>query len=368
MIKFGVVHPMHSLAQALSSAAPDGCVIRKLAVVGFFDGTHVGGSFARGAMRLGINTRMFDVAKARGGNRWLRALWWRIADRRPLYLERFCANIVDECRKSPPQVLIATGAVLTRESLLGLRAMNIRCLNYSTDDPWNPQLSARWHLRALPAYDFVFTTRRSNIEDLRRLGCREVHYLPFAYDEGLFTLRAASSDAPVYDVVYVGTADRDRVEFMTRFLRSGLLTGLVGGYWERCRATRDHALGRMSPAELWRLTAAAKVNLCLIRRANRDGHVMRSFEIAAMGGCMLAEDTLEHREIFGEDGQCVVYFRTPEQAAHHARRLQANESERARLSSAIRKRITEGRNTYRDRLIQMLETATKTEDSKKVAQ
>jgi len=32
------------------------------------------------------------------------------------------------------------------------------------------------------------------------------------------------------------------------------------------------------------LTAAAKVNLCLMRRANRDGHVMRSFEIAGSLG------------------------------------------------------------------------------------
>ena len=53
---------------------------------------------------------------------------------------------------------------------------------------------------------------------------------------------------------------------------------------------------------------AAKVNLCLVRRAKRDGHVMRSFEIAAVGGCMLAQDTDEHREIFGPEGEAVRLF------------------------------------------------------------
>ena len=59
---------------------------------------------------------------------------------------------------------------------------------------------------------------------------------------------------------------------------------------------------------------------------------MRSFEIAALGGCMLAEDTAEHRQIFGPDGQAVVYFRTPEDAAARARALLADDAERARLS------------------------------------
>jgi hypothetical protein len=48
---------------------------------------------------------------------------------------------------------------------------------------------------------------------------------------------------------------------------------------------------------------------CPVRRASRDGHIMRSFEIAAVGGCMLAQDIDEHREIFGSEGEAVVYFR-----------------------------------------------------------
>jgi spore maturation protein CgeB len=42
--------------------------------------------------------------------------------------------------------------------------------------------------------------------------------------------------------------------------------------------------------------------------SSRDGHIKRSFEIAAVGGCMLAQDIDEHREIFGSEGEAVVYF------------------------------------------------------------
>jgi spore maturation protein CgeB len=84
---------------------------------------------------------------------------------------------------------------------------------------------------------------------------------------------------------------------------------------------------------------------------------MRSFEIAAVGGCMLAEDTTEHREIFGDDGETVVYFRDPREAGDRAGALLATPAERARLSREVRARISGGANTYRDRLLSILRLA-----------
>ena len=84
---------------------------------------------------------------------------------------------------------------------------------------------------------------------------------------------------------------------------------------------------------------------------------MRSFEIAAAGGCMLAEDTAEHREIFGEDGEAVLYFRNAREAAERASLMLANPAERARLAAAVRTRVAGPKNTYRARLVTMLEAA-----------
>ena len=57
-------------------------------------------------------------------------------------------------------------------------------------------MRAKWYLHALPHYNVVFTPRRSNIEDMLQLGCREVRYLPFGYDEFLFdsSLGRATAD------------------------------------------------------------------------------------------------------------------------------------------------------------------------------
>ena len=327
----------------------------KLAIVGASGGTNIGASLQRAALGAGHEVLFFDAARAHAGPRALRSLAWRIA-RRPLRLRSFSRAVVDGCRAgTAPRILIATGAAaLTAESIARIRSLDVYCVNYSTDDPWSEGHRAAWHLRALPAYHAVCTPRRANTADFAALGCRKVVYLPFGYDESLFPGEAGETAAPAVDVLFVGGADPDRVDFITRFMRHGPPPALVGDYWERHASTRPHALGHKAPGVVAALTRAAKVNLCLVRRSNRDGHVMRSLEMGAIGACILAEDTGEHRKIFGPDGECVCYFRSPEEAALRARSLLADETERRRLGEAVRRRIAAGRHTYGDRLSTMI--------------
>jgi spore maturation protein CgeB len=81
---------------------------------------------------------------------------------------------------------------------------------------------------------------------------------------------------------------------------------------------------------------------------------MRSYEVPAMGACMLLEDTPEHRAIFGEDGAAVVYFDSTDGLLDRVRWLLAHEPERRRLAEAAHRLIVDGHNTYADRLTAML--------------
>ena len=68
-----------------------------------------------------------------------------------------------------------------------------------------------------------------------------------------------------------------------------------------------------------------------MRRANRDGNCMRTFEVPAIGSCMLTEDTEDHRTLFGPEGESVLYFNTIPEMVTKAVWLAGNPSERARL-------------------------------------
>lgn len=333
---------------------------RDLAVVGPVGNTNVSESLLRAATDMGIDARQYDTEPAYHGPRLLRALAWHAAGHRPYRLDDFAmslaASVVAECTR----IMITLGhAPVTAAALGYVHSSGLRSINFSTDDPFNPVHRARWNLAALPHYNVVFTPRRSNIDDLVKLGCRDVRYLPFAYDERLFgnpePNTSADDETGADMVLFVGGADRDRADFFAGYLPSGPRATLVGGYWERYAHTRSLSLGMKSAAEINALTAHAAVNLCLVRRANRDGHVMRSFEIPACAGFMIAEDTTEHRELFGPEGECVLYFTSPQDAAEKAGRALADPSARHRMAAAAHARITSGSHTYRDRLSAMLE-------------
>jgi spore maturation protein CgeB len=72
---------------------------------------------------------------------------------------------------------------------------------------------------------------------------------------------------------------------------------------------------------------------------------------------MLTEDTEDHRELFGAEGEAVLYFNSIPEMAEKAVWLAHNESERARLAAEARRRITSGSHTYADRLTAILRTA-----------
>lgn len=331
---------------------------RGLYIVGNDGGTHVASSFERGAHQLGVPVTLFDIKFAQSSSPLLNTLHWRLRDRRFVKMSAFGARLLASIRRSRPRYLLTTGmSPVSADVLFAAHEMGVICLHYSTDDPWNPTQRSNWFMRALPAYDVVFSARRSNIGDFQALGCASVQYLPFGYDDAIFnpSLPAAAMDDG--KVLFVGGADRDRVTVITQLLAASVPMQLVGGYWDKYRAVRAHSVGHKTPRELISLTRAAAINLCLVRRANRDGHVMRSFEIAALGGCMLVEDTLEHRAIFGPDGECVLYFDLPEQAAGKITMLLADDALRRRLGSAVKAKIVAGGNTYTHRLQTLLTAA-----------
>jgi spore maturation protein CgeB len=84
---------------------------------------------------------------------------------------------------------------------------------------------------------------------------------------------------------------------------------------------------------------------------------MRTFEVPAMGGCLLAERTSDHERLFGRDGECVLYADTPAKAVAQVRRLLDRPAERDRLAAAAQQLIVTGPHAYRDRLAVILGAA-----------
>jgi spore maturation protein CgeB len=333
---------------------------RQLLIVGNDDPIHIGAHLMNAAKAGGISAKLFD-SKLAFDSSWpiMKVNWW-LRGHRPTHLRSFTDQIVASCREVRPRWLLTTGiSPIEPRGLEQIGDLGVARLNFLTDDPWNPVHKTSWFMETLPIYDHVFTPRQANISDLSELGCRRVSHLQFAYAPELHFPESTQSDdeGKVFssDVVFAGGADEERLPYIEALIDSSFRVALYGGYWLRFKSAASHSRGHADPATLRKAISEAKVALCLVRRANRDGHVMRSFELPAMGACMLVEDTEEHREIFGKDSEAVAYFRSILEMVEKTRWLIEHERERNRLALAAHNLIVNGRNTYRDRLISILD-------------
>jgi len=330
----------------------------KLLIVGFAQPGHMGQYLASAAKRLGLDYQIMDAAQAEASSRIVRSFYWRFRSKRPARLEEFGAHVLAASAVMHPKCVLTTGCgQLNRLHVERLRALGATVINYSTDDPWNPKLYAPWFLRALPSYNSVFTPRRANIDDFHRCGLKAVHYLPFGYDADVHCPWPEGRPAAVpSDVLFVGGCDEDRAPLINSLIDVGLDLALFGGYWDRHAKARRHWRGIADQETIRSASAAARICLCLTRRSNRDGHTMRSFEAAAIGGCILAEDTVDHRELFGPDDLAVRYFKTIPELVQQTKHLLADGDARRRLSSQLAERFGRGKHTYADRLTSMLKS------------
>ena len=76
-----------------------------------------------------------------------------------------------------------------------------------------------------------------------------------------------------------------------------------------------------------------------------------------MGGCMVIEDTAEHRTFFGAPDDAVIYARSVADMIEAVRALVQDPDRRNRLADRSHRLVANGPFTYADRLRSMLEAA-----------
>jgi spore maturation protein CgeB len=313
----------------------------------------VGQHLIEAATKMRIHHRVMSPAAAFDAPWLISKINWHIRGRRPTKLEQFGTRAVEVAKAIGATHVIATGiAPLPLDAIRSLRIIGVRVVNWLTDDPWNEAHKAPWFIDTIPEYDVVFTPRSANVDDLRAADARAVELMPFAFCSHCHFVVQHREQRNV--VSFVGGADADRARYMNALAREKIRLELYGGYWKEQRGLSDYAAGFIDMAGYRAVAAGTAVSLNLVREANRDGHVMRSYELPAMKACILAQDTPDHRELYGADGEAVRYFTSTKDIGDVARHLLADPEERARLSSAVHTRVVRPQNSYYARLDQLL--------------
>jgi spore maturation protein CgeB len=260
----------------------------------------------------------------------------------------------------PDVVIVVMGFHIRAAVLAELKQQSgAAIINYATDDPFNSRLSNPDLIDSIPSYDVYACTKKGIMDDVRQAGSPCASYVPFGYNPLLhFPEQPATSEEVrrfASDVAFIGEADADRVPFFRKLIRAipELDLALYGGLWDRDSVTRRYARGSARGRDFRLALGGTRIAVNLIRRGNRDDHVMRTFEAPACGAFVLNERTPEHLALLAEDREA-AYFSSPTEMVEKIRYYLLRDIERDRIAQAGHRRIAKGRNTYKDRLFQLL--------------
>jgi spore maturation protein CgeB len=246
-------------------------------------------------------------------------------------------------RTRPEVIWFDKPLYLWPETVKQLRALGAVTIHFTIDNPFGPRQDPGWRhiLAAIPEFDLNLVQRDCNLVDFKNAGARDVLVMRTAYEPTLhFPPPSRWSDADRrYDVIFIGAPYDQRPEFMIQLWQiHGIQVRLWGSpNWDRALPPEPKAL-LWQGHELWNADYRetiwrARICLAFVTHSNCDDVAHKSFEIAASGGFLLAEDTPGHREHF-EDGQDAVFFRSVDDCAAKIRRYLNDEPSRARVAAA----------------------------------
>lgn len=280
--------------------------------------------------------------------------------KRPATYWKFNQVVLSTAAKFYPElVIVVKGSWISYKTLSEIkRSISSILVNYATDDPFNPINLTTDLIKCIPLYDLYFSTKRAIMKDLLLAGGQQVEFLPFAYEPDLhFPERLYSSiDIEQFscDVNFIGAADRDRYPIIKQLISLPNLNNYVfGGDWNRYPDIKPYCRGTVFGRDYRLALGGTKIALCLTRRANRDGHAMRSFEIPACGAFMLAERTEEHLEFFDENKEFIC-FASADEMLDKINYYLKHDAERQTIAQNGYHRVINERNTYKDRMLSMI--------------
>lgn len=231
------------------------------------------------------------------------------------------------------------------DTLRRVQACNVaaRLVSYSPDDMMGKHNQSPRYLACVPFYDILVTTKSYNVSELQSLGARRVMFVDNAYDPATHRpLELSAEDAARYgaEISFVGFYEEDRARHLLHLAHAGLSVTVWGPGWTRFHESHPNLLIKKRPAyglEYTKVLNATKINLCFLRKLNRDLQTTRSVEIPACGAFMLAERTEEHQRLFTE-GVEVEYFEGVEELEQQCRRYLADDSARKAIARRARER------------------------------
>lgn len=266
----------------------------------------------------------------------------------------------------PDVVIVLKGLLIDFNVILRIREMSAKVVLLNHDDFFSKFKNSRSDLQfeALPYYNGIFATKHVNVEELRVVN-NNIEFLQFAYSSEIHVPPTSDLQEEIEfdsDVTFVGSCYPSRLkllEFLAENLNPKYKISVYGRGWlnsvrsERLLECVQNRI--LNHQEMSKVIYYSKINIGFLCKENRDDHTQRTFEIPAIGGLLLAEDTPRHRNYYN-DFVDAVFFDVNDKSdlLEKVNILLENSSMLKKIRVNGNRKVKKIAATYEDRMIHIL--------------
>ncbi|MDP5275510.1 CgeB family protein [Chengkuizengella axinellae] len=272
----------------------------------------------------------------------------------------------------PHLILVFDGWNFSVTKIKVLKRLGFVTAVWLLDDPYYTDITEI----IAPKYDYIFTVESGCIDFYKSLGCKNVNFLPLAVDPDIFKLNRNVEAEYKSDVLFVGNAHPDRVDYFKE-IEAELLKrniGIIGPGWEEIN---DSLLTKtiiknnwITPEETAKYYNGAKIVINMHRsidnpNINRNTKVKinalsvnpRTFEIAACGAFQLTDIRKDLYDLYTPGHDIATYKTSIEMIRKMDYYLYHSDKRQSMAAKAMEKTLQN--ETYSIRVNQLLEYLTK---------
>lgn len=278
-----------------------------------------------------------------------------------MYTEMISQVILESLTEKPVDILVCMAqAPISGRILLELRKRGVITVLWFVED----YLRFGYWKEMAKFYDFIFTIQRGEcIEQIKKAGCAEVHYIPTACDPFIHRPQVLSEEEKKRwgsPISFVGAGYHNRQQMFAAL--ADMPFKIWGTEWPTCRPF-DRMVQeegrRLTPEEYIKIFNSTDININLHSSAERDGVDPfgdflnpRTFELAAAGAFQLVDERSLLTESF-VPGKEIVTFKDAADLKEKIAYYLAHPEERKKIAEAARERVLR-EHTYFERMRQML--------------
>lgn len=211
---------------------------------------------------------------------------------------------------NPDVIWIFKGMEISPDSLRWASSRGIKLVNFNPDNPFifSGEGSGNMNItNSISLYDYHFTYNLSVKRKFDELNLKS-YFLPFGFELSDGTFERIAEEDEILSTCFVGNPDKARVSALLQLAESGVKIDLYGHLWKNFIS---HPKIRLFPAvfgdEFWKILRKYRVQINLMRPHNHDSHNMRTFELPAIGGIMVAPKTSEHQLFFKDKSEAFFF-------------------------------------------------------------